>query len=231
MSPSMSGHLGVSRIAWTDRLADSPGLSAQVVLQLSQRRIARVRNAAVYEFGDPRVADVSVVGYARPISAPAAQPCTHLFVEVIAHASKIATLCYLSKQHIASKLLNTCKMDTSPINAVLASNLRYYMETRNLTQKALGERAGMAQTTIGFYLSPERRKPSKSGKTPSANLGDVQKLATGLGVQVWELLRPLTPNERVAYEQIEKAFRSLQSGDIPAPAPLAEGASVREANQ
>lgn len=101
-------------------------------------------------------------------------------------------------------------MEIPPINAILASNLQHYMESRKLTQKALGEKAGMAQTTIGFYLSPERRKPSKSGKVPSANLGDVQKLAAGLGVQVWELLRPLTPQERVAYEQIERAFKSLR---------------------
>lgn len=73
----------------------------------------------------------------------------------------------------------------------------------------------MAQTTVSLYLNPARRLPSKSGKVPSANLGDVERLAKALEVEVWELLRPLSGPEREAYDKIANAFKALQGTDIP----------------
>lgn len=109
-------------------------------------------------------------------------------------------------------------MSKRSINEVLSENLRHYMTTRELKQTALGERAGMAQTTVSLYLNPARRLPSKSGKVPSANLGDVERLATALDVEVWELLRPLSGPEREAYDKIANAFKALQGTAAPKPA-------------
>lgn len=101
-------------------------------------------------------------------------------------------------------------MSSRPISEVLADNLRHYMSKRGLTQAGLAELSKVGQTTIGLYLSPERRQPSKSGKLPSPNLGDVERLAQSLEVEVWDLLRPMTPVERDAYQQIEAAFKALK---------------------
>jgi transcriptional regulator with XRE-family HTH domain len=109
-------------------------------------------------------------------------------------------------------------MSKRSINEVLAENLKHYMGAQGLKQTALGEAAGMAQTTVSLYLNPSRRQPSKSGKVPSANLGDVERLATALKVEVWELLRPLSGPEREAYDRIATAYRALQGG-APKPAP------------
>jgi transcriptional regulator with XRE-family HTH domain len=100
-------------------------------------------------------------------------------------------------------------MSDKPINDVLAENLAYFMGQQSLTQQALGNKCGMAQTTVGLYLHPTRRKISASGKAPSAKLSEVEQLSKILGVEIWQLLRPLDPDERSAYEAIEAAFRLL----------------------
>jgi transcriptional regulator with XRE-family HTH domain len=107
-------------------------------------------------------------------------------------------------------------MSKRSINEVLAENLKHYMGAQGLKQKALGEQAGMAQTTVSLYLNPGRRQPSKSGKVPSANLGDVERLAAALEVEVWELLRPLSGPEREAYDKIANAYKALQGSDADA---------------
>lgn len=123
--------------------------------------------------------------------------------------ARIARLCYSVKQHIANQLLNTEPMAARPINDVLAANLSHFMTLRKLTQAALASKCGIGQTTISLYLEPSRRKIGALGKPPSAKLSEVEMLASALGVEVWELLRHLTPAERLAYEQIEKAFRVM----------------------
>jgi transcriptional regulator with XRE-family HTH domain len=114
------------------------------------------------------------------------------------------------KQHFASYMRNTGRMSKKPINEVLASNLLHFMQSRGFTQSALGEKSGIGQTTVGLYLNPDRRKLGASGKPPSAKLSEVEMLADGLGVEVWELLRNLSSSERAAYEQIEKAFNAIR---------------------
>ena len=118
--------------------------------------------------------------------------------------------CYFSKQHIASKVEQTVRMSAKPINEVLAANLRHFMKSRSLTQLELSGKSHVAQTTISLYLNPESRKPSSSGKVPSAKLSEVESLSHALGIEVWELLRNLTADERHAYEQIENAFKALK---------------------
>jgi transcriptional regulator with XRE-family HTH domain len=101
----------------------------------------------------------------------------------------IAKLCYVVKQPIANNLHETVVMPKKPINEVLADNLKRAMTEQKLTQKSLSAATDVAQTTIGLYLSPDRRMRSASGKAPSAKLSEVELLATGLGVEVWELLQ------------------------------------------
>lgn len=114
-------------------------------------------------------------------------------------------------------------MDVSPLNSTLAANLRALMDKHGLTQKELSAKCGVAQTTISLYLNPDRRKPGKDGKPGSAKLTEVEMLANAFNAQPWELLRPLTPTERSAYEKIEAAFRELKQPSVDttatAPAP------------
>lgn len=123
--------------------------------------------------------------------------------------ARIAKLCYSVKQHIATTLLNTDLMTAKPINEVLAENLLHFMKKRELTQSALAAKCGIGQTTISLYLAPTRRKIGARGKPPSAKLSEVEMLAGALGVEIWELLRHLTPAQRAAYEQIEKAYQAM----------------------
>lgn len=118
--------------------------------------------------------------------------------------------CYSSKQHIASKVMQTGRMaDVSPLNRALAGNLAHHMEKRGLTQMALAKKCGVAQTTISLYLSPERRNPGKEGKPGSAKLTEVEMLASALEVQAWELLWPLDKKQREVYEKIAASYSAL----------------------
>jgi len=107
-----------------------------------------------------------------------------------------------------------------PINEVLAVNLAYFMKEKSFTQASLGKKVGLAQRTVGNYLKPSlRNTESKSGKPPSAKLTEVEKIAEGLGIEVWELLRPLTPAEREFYRQIEESFDQLRKMAVAQPIP------------
>lgn len=107
-------------------------------------------------------------------------------------------------------------MSKKTINEVLADNLAYFMKERGLTQKVLGDKCSMGQTTISLYLNPSRRKISHSGKEPSAKLSEVELLSKSLGIEIWQLLRPLSPEQRAAYESIETAFKALQPKTVTA---------------
>ncbi|MEG2768514.1 MAG: helix-turn-helix transcriptional regulator [Comamonas sp.] len=101
-------------------------------------------------------------------------------------------------------------MNQSPLNQALADNLARLMDMKGLKQMALAKKCGVAQTTISLYLNPDRRKPGKDGKPGSAKLTEVEMLASALGVESWELLRPMTGAQREVYERIEAAYRALQ---------------------
>lgn len=72
----------------------------------------------------------------------------------------------------------------------------------------------MKQTTISLYLDPDRRLKSATGKEPSAKLTEIAMLAAALGVEPWELVRSLTPEQRDAYSRIEDAYRVLFPGNF-----------------
>lgn len=113
-------------------------------------------------------------------------------------------------------------MQRMPINQALAENLAHYMKKRGLVQAALASKCGVGQTTISLYLHPERRKPGKDGKPGSAKLTEVEMLADVLEVDPWELIRPMSTTQRVAYEQIEAAYKALRPENkdkVAAPAP------------
>ena len=100
---------------------------------------------------------------------------------------------------------------SKPINRILAENLLRCMAVRGIsTQQALAKRAGLSQRAIGYYLHPEQRPPSKSGKEPSAKLAELEQLARALGTEPWDLLRDLTDSERAFYAKIEAAYQSLR---------------------
>lgn len=100
-------------------------------------------------------------------------------------------------------------MQRTPINQALAENLDHYMRKKGWVQKTLAAKCGVGQTTISLYLHPERRKLGKDGKPGSAKLTEVEMLADVLEVDPWELIRPLSPTQRAAYEQIEAAYKAL----------------------
>lgn len=106
--------------------------------------------------------------------------------------------------------MQTATMNQSPLNQALADNLARLMDMKGLKQMALAKKCGVAQTTISLYLNPDRRKPGKDGKPGSAKLTEVEMLASALGVESWELLRPMTGAQREVYERIEAAYRALQ---------------------
>jgi transcriptional regulator with XRE-family HTH domain len=87
-------------------------------------------------------------------------------------------------------------MPKVPIVEVFAACLRHHMTDRGVTQAELAKRSGIGQTTISLYLRPEARGGTVSGKTGSPTLANVEALADALGVEVWELLRVVTPAER-----------------------------------
>lgn len=113
------------------------------------------------------------------------------------------------KQHIASDSPQTFAMSVSPTNQALAENLDYFMKKKGLVQTSLAEKSGIAQTTISLYLHPERRKEGKNPKAGSAKLTEVEKLADALMIEAWQLIRPMTPDQHQAYEQIEAAYKAL----------------------
>lgn len=100
--------------------------------------------------------------------------------------------------------------EDSKINQVLARNLAYWMGEAKLTQAALAEKAGVSQKTISNYLNPEQRAEGSKGKEPSAKLTELAKIAEGLHIGVWQLLREMTPSQRKMYQSIEDHFASLR---------------------
>ncbi len=96
------------------------------------------------------------------------------------------------------------------INQVVADNLHHWMKQRGIrSQMDLANKSGVSQRTVANYLKPQLRQSSSSGKEPSAKLIELEKLANALDVEVWQLLRQLTPEEWNVYHSIEASFLAL----------------------
>lgn len=129
--------------------------------------------------------------------------------------------CYTRKQPIATGVWHALGMyENLPINEVLASNLAFYMaETGIVSQPALAARSGISQRTISNYLHPTRRAAGSRGKPGSAKLTELERIAKALGVEVWQLLRPGSPQELRAWGQLEEAFKQLAMPPSAQPQP------------
>lgn len=110
--------------------------------------------------------------------------------------------------------------ETSELNMNLARNLRALMDERGWKQMDLARKCGVAQTAISLYLDPGRRKPSATGKKPSATLAQVEMLAAAFGVEPWILLRPMSEAKLRAYAKLEEAAQELSTA--PAPPSVAD---------
>lgn len=102
------------------------------------------------------------------------------------------------------------------INQVVAENLAYWMERTGFeSQQSLADKSGVSQRTISNYLRPSLRDDTNSGKEPSAKLTELGKLAKAMDIEVWQLLRQMTPKERAFYNKIEQAFREFRQSAGP----------------
>lgn len=154
-----------------------------------------------------------------PFATPCVQEAGHLGNQVVlfAHADTLAKYCYEIKQPIAliegHDCCMTAKAVEKPINDVIADNLAFFMAERGLNQSTLAAASGIGQTTIGMYLKPSLRQPSKSGKQPSAKVTELAQIAAALGIQSWQLMREMTPRERAFYAKVEEAYRAVMSNN------------------
>lgn len=96
------------------------------------------------------------------------------------------------------------------VNSTLADNLEYFMGEKGWNQSDLARASKVSQRSISNYLNPTRRDPTGSGKESSAKLVEISMIAAALGVEIWELVREMTPSERAFYKHIEAAFRDLK---------------------
>ncbi|MEN4918240.1 S24 family peptidase [Achromobacter spanius] len=108
-------------------------------------------------------------------------------------------------------------MSRPSLNEVLAANLARLMEQKGWKQAALAKQSGVGQTTISLYLSPERRQPSKSGKLPSAKLSEVESLALAVGVEPWELLKPVSVTDKIPSVVAKFGLAEIDSVEEPFP--------------
>lgn len=108
-------------------------------------------------------------------------------------------------------------MTSPPITQTLATNLAYFMTEKHITQKELAQRSGVGQTTISLYLNPNSRNATATGKAPSPVLARVEALAGALDVQLWELLRPLTPTQRDLVKSVDALIAERTAATPPPP--------------
>lgn len=127
----------------------------------------------------------------------------------------LAKLCSNDKQHFAYMVGQSPRMVATPpksINQVLADNLAHWMKERKFeSQQALANKCGLSQRTISNYLNPSLRTGTSKGKEPSAKLAELGALAAALNIEVWQLLRDLSPADQKFYERLEAAYRLADS--------------------
>ena len=96
-------------------------------------------------------------------------------------------------------------------NDVIAENLRRLMGQRGMVQTQVAEKSGVGQTTVSNYLNPGNRKPGAKGKVPSAKVSELEMIAAALGVECWELMRPMDSARAQALDGLEKALDALSA--------------------
>ena len=131
--------------------------------------------------------------------------------------------CYSNKQPIAIRLAQSAEMSTQTITETLAANLAYFMKQKGMVQAKLAAASGLGQTTISLYLNPDKRKDTSKGAAPSPTLAKVDALAQALGIELWELLRPLTPAQRDLIRSVDAVIAQH------VPTPTEQGGSAPQA--
>lgn len=179
-----------------------------------ERFNAGIGDAAIDELGEPRVTDTCLLGNPGPVTALGFKPLANFNVEV--HAPILGKFSCEGKEHFPSQVLDPRLMEEKHISQVVADNLSYWMGEAGLTQAALAEKAGVNQKTISNYLNPHQRRDSASGKPPSPKLTELELIAKALHIEVWHLVREISPKERAMYEAIERAYRELVATTKPA---------------
>jgi transcriptional regulator with XRE-family HTH domain len=112
------------------------------------------------------------------------------------------------------------KKDQTATDA-LAVNLKALMDMahggQGISQTQLAEKAGVAQTSIGYMLHPNSRQPTKKGRIPSPTLDSVDRVAKYFGKEAWQLLHPrpgetaLNAKERAVYEEAMSSISRLRA--------------------
>lgn len=169
---------------------------------------ARVVDLVAREFGEPRMAHPRMAANLRPVAAVLVKEALDLGIKFGAH-SRIVTYYWNVQEHIPTEPLHARPVAEKDINAVVAENLRHWMDKAQVTQAHLAGLAGVSQKTISNYLNPTQRIEGSSGKQGSPKLYELDLIARALGIEVWQLARSMTPMERTVYEAIEKAYRDL----------------------
>lgn len=99
-------------------------------------------------------------------------------------------------------------MTVDELAAIVAENMAFAMHRKDeMSQSELGRRSGVAQTVISLYLNPTRRK----GGSGAPNLRNLAALADALEIEVWELLCPMSPEERQLMRSMEEWMKAKRS--------------------
>lgn len=199
----------------------------QIGFELAQRAVPGVVDVAVEEFGEPRVADARSVGDGLPVTLALLQQSPDFVVERNFHSSRIATFCYFHKQPIANEPPQSAVMTEKIITRTIADNLAYFMKAKNITQKELARKSGVGQTTISLYMRPEERKAPDASKLPSPSIAKVHALADALGIELWELVRPLKPAQRDLIRSVDALIAQHTKSEAETPAPAAPKKVIR----
>lgn len=95
------------------------------------------------------------------------------------------------------------------------------MKAAGLNYSSLAAKAGVAPNTVKYCHQPGKRPgaDSKSAKTPSANMGDLEKIATALGLELADLVTDRTDAERIAILRKRAAAHYEAHGVLPEWAP------------
>lgn len=109
-------------------------------------------------------------------------------------------------------------MSSKSLNQLLAENLTRLMEARQLTNKALAAKAGVAANTIANYKRGASPAFTARGKSRSAKLLEVERLAEALNVDPLLLLTDAEAQAR----RVQAIAEALVASSTAVPA-AAEG--------
>lgn len=133
----------------------------------------------------------------------------------------VAKSCDVRKQHFASQNSHDGAMEKRPINHVLADALNFFMSDY-WSNLSLARASGVAESTIRNYRTPDKRDQGKSGKPSSAKLTEVELIAVAMGLEVADLLKDTTEEERARLYRQRAAEHYQRTGSLPAWAPKSE---------